>query len=470
MSAPWIYTERQDFAIDQISQSIALHCLLYGGSGSGKTALICMLIIKRALKCKSRHAIARRSKTECIKLIGKKTLPECFEALGMVEDEDWDYVNDIVTIFKTGSEIHILGMDTKDGQYKKVLGDEYSTLYFNESNDIAYVAAEYGISRMRQQNILKKRIFYDCNPPSKSHWLYKLFFLNVDPVDQAKKDADNYLAIQLNPYSNIDNLDESYIKQLESMSPARRKKFFEGEFGEIAIGKVFNSTDINMHKIMFDEMPALDVVVVSVDPNISSKKGSDDCGIIIGGKCYDSDEYYVYFDGTVEGAGPGVWPGRVCQLFKGNMANYVLAEVNQGGELVTMAIKGYVSSDGSVTGKNVPVKTVHAKIGKAARAEPIAEIYAQGRVHHVDGLSALEDEMTEWDPETTPESPNRIDALVQLITKLSEGSDKFICVTDEDVAKFEAEEKKEARILVDATIKTYSVLEMCSDDNPGLWN
>ena len=469
MSAPWKYTERQDYAIDKITQSEAMHTLLYGGSGSGKTALICMLIIKRAYKCKSRHAIARRSKTECIKLIGKKTMPECFEALGLIEDVHWTYVNDIITILETGSEIHILGVDTKDGQYKKVLGDEYSTLYYNEANDISYVAAEYGLSRMRQRNILRKRIFYDCNPPSKSHWLYKKFFLAKDPDSEAKLDKDNHLAIQLNPYSNMANLDAVYIKQLESMSPTRRKKFFEGEFGEIAIGKVFNSTDINMHKIEFEELPALDLVIVSVDPNISSKKGSDDCGIIVGGKCYGEDHYYIYFDGTVEGAGPGKWPGRVCNLFKSNNANYVLAEVNQGGELVTMAIKHYESADGTVKGKDIPVRTVHAKIGKAARAEPIAELYAQGRVHHVDGLGKLEDEMTEWDPETSPESPNRIDAITQLLTKLSEGSDKFICVTDEDVSKYEAKEKQTVK-LVDASIRVYSIADMCNNENPGLWN
>ncbi len=455
----WKYTEKQQEALTAIAATNAMHCLLYGGSGSGKTATICMVIIKRALKVKSRHAIGRRSKTECIKLIGKKTMPECFEALGMIEDVHWTYVNDVITILENGSEIHIIGVDTKDGQYKKVLGDEYSTLYFNEANDISYVAAEFGLSRMRQQNLLKKRFFYDCNPPSKAHWLYKKFFLLQDPDDESPLDAEDHVAHQINPDSNIQNLDPRYVQRLKNMSAARRKKFYEGEFGEVSVGKVFNSADINAHKV--DEAPELDVIVVSVDPQVSSRKGSDDCGIVVGGKQYGKHDYYVLFDGTIEGAGPGVWPGRVANLFKAFGANYVLAETNQGGELVIMAIRNY--------NRSIPVQTVHAKVGKAARAEPVAELYAQGRVHHVrEGLEKLETEMTEWDPEYSAESPNRVDAITQLITKLSEGSE-FYCVSDEDVVRYEKAQEKQTSEIVTVQLREFTTADIFGDDSQ-LWN
>lgn len=466
MKAPYLETrtEIQALATKRMAATLALEILLYGGSRSGKTFLLVILIIKRAAKCKSRHGIARRTLSDARTKIGEGTLRDAFEALGMIEDIHYfHHAKDFKFTLENGSEIRLLGMDTRDGQYKKVLGDEYSTLYFNEADDIAYEAIEYGLSRVAQKNELNKRVFYDCNPPTKAHWIYKKFFKFEHPEDGTPLDSTDFMTMQMNPGDNIQNLDPKYIeKVLNKMSARKRKKFLEGEFGEIAYGKVFNNMDINANKVDPEDVPPLDVIVVSVDPNVSSRKGSDDCGIIAAGKRYGYDDIYILEDQTIPGAGPGVWPGRVAATFKRLGANYVLAESNQGGELVGMAIKAH--------NKHIPVFTVHSKVGKFARAEPVAEMYAQGIIHHVGTLQDLEDEQVEWDPENSTESPNRIDALVQVVTKLSEGGSSYDVADTEEIDRLNKEEAIKSRETIGLDYKEMTLAEMFSDDNIEMWN
>ncbi len=441
--APFKCTTKQIEAAYLVKRSAALNLLFYGGSRSGKTFMIVHWIVKRALRCPSRHGLCRRNLQDARTKLGD-TLKDVFKALGMLEGVHWIHKAkiDTYTIYLANgeeSEIKMLGMDTKDRQYMKVLGDEYSTLYFNEANDIAWDPCEYASSRLAQKNILRKRFFFDCNPPTKKHWLYKWFFLHQNPEDKTKLDPEGFFTLQMNPEDNEENIDPDYIKNvLMKMSARKRLKFWKGEFGEEAFGKVFNAPHINAHRIAKEDfdMATLDKIVIAVDPNVTSKPStSDDCGIVIGGKRYGDDHIYVLFDGTIPNAGPGVWPAGTAGYYHTWNANYVVAETNQGGELVEIAIKNY--------DKSIPVTMVHAKQGKFARAEPVAEMYALGLIHHVgDDFEDLEDEMIEFDPETTSESPNRLDALVYLALDLNGGRE--LVFTDPDViAAIELKEKKE---------------------------
>ena len=148
---------------------------------------------------------------------------------------------------------------------------------------------------------------------------------------------------------------------------------------------------------------------MGVDPAVTSNAASDETGIVVAGIGYDG-RFYVLAD--VSGRyTPEQWASRTVQAYRDHRADKVIAERNQGGDLVERNLR--------TVDRNLPVATVHAKRGKALRAEPVSSLYEQGRVSHVGSLAALEDQMTAWDPAGDAESPDRVDALVYALTELA---------------------------------------------------
>jgi phage terminase large subunit-like protein len=158
--------------------------------------------------------------------------------------------------------------------------------------------------------------------------------------------------------------------------------------------------------------PRLMRIVVAIDPAATSHAASDACGIIVAGRA-EGDRFYVLEDATRLRASPMAWARAAIAAYHRHQADRVVAEVNQGGEMVAAVLQ---MVDG-----NVPLRLVRATRGKWLRAEPIAALYEQGRVHHVGALTALEDEMADFglDGLSNGRSPDRLDALVWALTDLS---------------------------------------------------
>lgn len=152
--------------------------------------------------------------------------------------------------------------------------------------------------------------------------------------------------------------------------------------------------------------PDLSRLVVGVDPSATST--GDEAGIIVAG--LHGDQGYILADESIQGS-PLVWATAAVTAYHTHKADRIIAEANQGGEMVSLTIEQVDST--------VPVELVHASRGKQTRAEPIAAQYEQGRVHHVGKFEALEDEMCLWIPGDA--SPNRMDALVWALTELMLG-------------------------------------------------
>jgi len=150
--------------------------------------------------------------------------------------------------------------------------------------------------------------------------------------------------------------------------------------------------------------------VVAVDPPATSNAGSDGCGIVVAGRTETG--VAVLADFTLKPAAPLQWARRAVELFHSEAADCIVAETNQGGEMVK-AVLAQVDA-------GVPVRMVHATRGKWVRAEPVAALYAQGRVSHAMGLTSLEDEMCAFgvDGRSDGHSPDRVDALVWAVTEL----------------------------------------------------
>jgi len=157
--------------------------------------------------------------------------------------------------------------------------------------------------------------------------------------------------------------------------------------------------------------PELRRVVVAVDPPASSGPHADACGIIVAGLGAD-DRAYVLADLTRERARPLDWARACVAAYRRFEADRIVAEVNQGGDLVETVIRQVDAS--------VPVRAVRARRGKWLRAEPVAALYEQGRVAHVGAFPSLEDEMSDFGPDglSAGASPDRVDALVWALTDL----------------------------------------------------
>lgn len=155
--------------------------------------------------------------------------------------------------------------------------------------------------------------------------------------------------------------------------------------------------------------PTLRRVVVGVDPSVSTGEDSCETGIVIAGIGEDGHGY-VLNDKSLE-ATPDGWARKTVEAYHDNKADRIIGEANNGGDLIEAVIR--------TVDKTVAYKKVHASRGKAKRAEPIAALYEQGKVHHVGSFSKLEDQMCLYDPlDDTGDSPDRMDALVWALTEL----------------------------------------------------
>ncbi len=216
---------------------------------------------------------------------------------------------------------------------------------------------------------------------------------------------------------NKSNLAANTVKQLYDRYGGTRlgRQELEGEIlGDIP-GALWNRQWLDDGRLT--EAPKdLERVYVAVDPAVSNNEGSDEHGIVVVGLARDKDGYargYVLADGTCRGT-PEDWARKAVSLYRFWSADKIIAEKNQGGDMVLSTLRAI--------DRSVPVELVHASRGKAVRAEPISALYEQGRVHHVGRFDALEDQMCSFSVDNIRSegngSPDRVDALVWGLTKI----------------------------------------------------
>jgi len=218
-------------------------------------------------------------------------------------------------------------------------------------------------------------------------------------------------------FDNASNLAAPFLKQIEDRYGGTRlgRQELEGEILDDIPGALWSRQSIDTFRIK--EAPEdLERVIVAVDPATSSEEGSDETGIVVVGLARDGDGYargYVLEDGTLRGS-PEEWARRAVQLYRRYSADRIVAEKNQGGEMVSSVLKA--------VDRSVPITLVNASRGKHVRAEPISALYEQGRVHHVGRFDKLEDQMCLFSMDNLRSnsfgSPDRVDALVWGLTEI----------------------------------------------------
>lgn len=176
-------------------------------------------------------------------------------------------------------------------------------------------------------------------------------------------------------------------------------------------GALWKQSNLDANRV--EELPELARIVVAVDPAVTAGEDSDDTGMMVGGLGYDGHGYV--FDDITCHVSPALWGERAVLAYIHYQADRIVGEVNNGGDLVELVIRTAAESQGIA---NVSYKAVRASRGKVTRAEPVAALYEQNRVHHVGLLRELEDEQCDFVPGALTRSPNRVDAVVWLLTEL----------------------------------------------------
>jgi phage terminase large subunit-like protein len=158
--------------------------------------------------------------------------------------------------------------------------------------------------------------------------------------------------------------------------------------------------------------PVLKRVVVGLDPAVTAHEYSAETGIVAAGIGVD-DHFYVLDDKSLIQS-PDAWARAAVKCYHDRAADRIIGETNNGGDMIEVLLRN--------VDPNVSYKSVTATRGKMIRAEPVAALYEQGRVHHVGYFSQLEDQLCDYDPISSPRSPDRLDALVWALTELSDRS------------------------------------------------
>lgn len=428
-------TEKQREA-NRLLAGPARNVMLRGGSRSGKTFVLVRAIIQRAINAPgSRHAIFRFRFNHAKTSVWSDTLPKvltlCFPTLRVRFDK-----TDFFVELPNGSQVWIAGLDDKD-RVEKILGQEYATLYFNESSQIPWSSVETAMSRLAQKCELAPEIakatgrthialkaYFDCNPPSKLHWSYQLFRAKVKPgTKEALPTPDDYAEMRVNPADNADNLPAEYFDVLGSMSAAKRQRFEAGEWASEVNGALWALEDRKapdgknmpgIDSLRVAKAPEMRRIVVAVDPSgTRGDGGGDDIGIVVAGLGVDGDAY-VLEDGTCQ-MSPEGWGRRAVDLYHRHEADRIVGERNFGGDMVRFTV--------ATADRHASFKEVVASRGKAVRAEPISALYEQGKVHHVGVFADLEDQMCNFTASgyVGEGSPDRADALVWALTELMLG-------------------------------------------------
>ena len=211
-------------------------------------------------------------------------------------------------------------------------------------------------------------------------------------------------------FENQENLASAALEQLREKYEGTRlgRQELYAEVLDDIEGALWNHRIIEKAKIEEQEIPQMQRVVVAIDPAVTGNENSDETGIIVAGRGVD-EKFYVLDDRSLRGS-PDTWAQAAVSAFNEWKADRIVAEVNNGGDLVEKVIR--------TIDRSVPYTPVRASRGKILRAEPIAALYEQGKVSHCGVFRELEDQMTSYTPQSK-KSPDRLDALVWALTELN---------------------------------------------------
>jgi PBSX family phage terminase large subunit len=378
--------------------------LVTGSRGSGKSYTLNLFLLN--LTYEEGHVILFTRWTMVSAFIS--IIPEFIDKIELLnKEDDFEITQNEIVNKKTGSKILFKGIKTSSGVNTANLKSiaNVTTLVIEESEEITDQDVFDRIDLSVRDKNKPNRVILVMNPSYKSHWIYKRWI--------AKPKAD-CTYIHTTYLHNRQNLSKSFLDAAErtkSENLHRYNHLFLGEWLDDAEGMLWNREIINRSRVAVS--PRFVRVIVAIDPAASSNMDSDETGIVVCGIDANKNGYLIEdLSGKYT---PNQWGSLASQTAERVQADCIVAEKNQGGDMVTAVIRQY--------NQNTRVKLVTATKGKYVRAEPIYSMYEQGRIYHLGEFPILENQMITFDPDKG-KSPDRVDALVWGFTELLGDTDQ----------------------------------------------
>lgn len=280
-------------------------------------------------------------------------------------------------------------------------GPEFDTAWVDELAKYRYAKEVWDMLQMTMRRGTDPRVFVTTTPRP------------IPIIRDIAKDRATAITSG-STYENAANLPDKFLRRIREKYEGTRlgRQELMAEILDDLPGALWTRAMFDDERRKFP--PEMSRIVVAVDPSgTSGNDDGDDIGMVVAGKGVDG-RGYVLADRTAQ-LSPAAWGRRAVDAYREHRADRIVAERNFGGAMVESVIK--------TVDRNVPVKLVTASRGKAARAEPIAALYEQGRISHVGAFAQLEDQMVCFtaDGYVGDRSPDRADALVWALTELMLG-------------------------------------------------
>lgn len=375
--------------------------IITGGRGSGKSFHIAIYLLNLTYLPNEVILYSRFTLTSAEISI----IPEFVEKLELFNCTKDFYITkkEIVNIH-TGSKIVFRGLKTSSGNQtanlKSIQG--LTTWFLDEAEELVDEKLFDKINRSIRAKGVHNKVILALNSNYTSHFIYNKFF---------KIERDDTAFIHTTYLDNIHNLSDSFLADAE-FEKLNRPKVYAHQFLGEWIDESEESLFEKRYFKYFTHLPKLKHIAISLDVAVTSNSSSDETGIIVLGKGFDSN-YYILNDSTMKGK-PTDWSTIVSMLIKKYKVKEVYAESNQGGDLIEAVLD--ISE--------VKYTKIHATESKKKRAEPVSLLYAKGKVLHHESLkdSALELQLLTFS--NFKKSPNNVDALVHGIRSLNDKSSK----------------------------------------------
>lgn len=367
----------------------------HGGRGSGKSHFFSELAVERCIQIPRSRIVCVREVQKALRESVKLLIEDKIAALGV--GAKFRLLSD--SIITPGKGVILFqGMQDHTAESIKSLED-FDVAYVEEAQTLTQRSLEFLRPTIRKPD---SELWFGWNPRHAS-----------DPVDAFLRGPTlpPGAVVVRTSYSENPFFPEVLEEERaydEAHTRDRYGHIWLGEYEPAAIGAIW--TRLTLHNGRVDEVPAMERIVVAVDPAVSSEEGSNEHGIVAAGIGTDGRGYTLN-DATTRG-GPQQWAERTVATYDRLEADAIVIEINQGGDMVRHTLQS--------VRPGLPIIEVRATRGKHVRAEPIAALYTMGRISHVGAFPELEDQMclmTAGGFEGEG-SPDRVDALVWAYTEL----------------------------------------------------
>lgn len=374
------------------------YTIVTGGRGSGKSWHVAYFLLW--LINEPGHVVLFTRYT--LVSAGISIMPEFIEKIDLLDKAGEFHITKDEIIHKiSGSRIIFKGIKTSSGNQtanlKSIQG--VTTFILDEAEELTDYDTFEKIDLSIREKDKMNRVILVMNPSYKTHWIYKDFV-------NAKRDDVTH--IHTTYLDNRIHLSESFLAQAErtkTTNPARYRHIFMGEWLDEADGLLWTRPLIDRLRVV--QAPESRRIIIGVDPAVTSTSESDETGIIVASTDTAGNGYVL--EDLSGRYSPAQWGAIVSSAFERWKADAIVAEKNQGGDMVESIIRQHH--------KTARVKLVTATKGKLVRAEPIYGLYEQGKIYHVGQFPILESQMVTFNPDTGS-SPDRVDALVWAFTDL----------------------------------------------------